>query len=90
MVYCDILWYTVIYCDILLLYCNTQKKKAEGPAELQQPAKKMKPTAETMPTVSMETMPSDPEALKQQIDAQGTKVRDLKSCGAEKVICTLS
>ena len=69
-----------------MIYCNSQKKKAEGPAEPQQPAKKMKPTAEATPTISMETMPSDPEALKQRIDAQGTKVRDLKTSGAEKVI----
>ena len=38
-----------------------------------------------MPPVAMETKPSDPEALKQQIDAQGAKVRDLKGGGADKV-----
>ena len=63
-----------------------QKKKAEGPTDPQQPAKKRPPTIpETTAVVA--TTSSDPEVLKQQIEAQGTKVRDLKSSGADKVCC---
>ena len=58
-----------------------QKKKAEGPAEPQQPAKR-KPPSEP---VAMETPARDPEALRQEVEAQGNKVRELKSSGAEKV-----
>ena len=73
-------------CIIVYVLHVFQKKKAEGPAEPQQPAKKMKPPIEATPAVAMEIESCDPEALKQQIDAQGDKVRELKSSGAEKVI----
>jgi len=49
----------------------------------------MKPPIEATPAVAMEIESCDPEALKQQIDAQGGKVRELKSSGAEKVISLL-
>ena len=63
-----------------------QKKKAEGPTDPQQPAKKRPPTIpEATPPVAVGTTSGDPEALKQQIEAQGNKVRDLKSGGADKV-----
>lgn len=58
-----------------------QKKKADGPAEPQQVAKR-KPPAEP---VAMGTLPQDPEALRQEVEAQGSRVRELKTSGAEKV-----
>ena len=71
----------------LLIYTHKQqKKKAEGPTDPQQPAKKRPPTIpEATPPVAVGTTSGDPEALKQQIEAQGNKVRDLKSGGADKV-----
>ena len=63
-----------------------QKKKAEGPTDPQQPAKKCPPTIpDAQPSIASETTSGDPEVLKQQIEAQGNKVRDLKSGGADKV-----
>ena len=94
-VYDSISQYILVHCDIyrmcIIVYVLHvfQKKKAEGPAEPQQPAKKMKPPVEATPTVAMEIESCDPEVLKQQIDAQGGKVRELKSSGAEKVISLL-
>ena len=40
---------------------------------------------ETVSDAMETTGSSDMESLKQQIDAQGTKVRELKSSGADKV-----
>ena len=65
---------------------SKQKKKAEGPTDPQQPAKKRPPTIPEATTATKATTSGDPEVLKQQIDAQGGKVRDLKSSGAEKVV----
>ena len=64
-----------------------QKKKAEGPTDPQQPAKKRPPVIPeaTPPVATGTTSDGDPEVLKQQIEAQGNKVRDLKSSGADKV-----
>ena len=64
-----------------------QKKKAEGPTDPQQAAKR-RPPAEAIPPVAMEMemgKSQDPMVLKQRIDTQGTVVRELKSSGAEKV-----
>ena len=67
--------------SLSLSHSLQRKKKAEGPTDPQQPAKKRPPTIpETAATTT-----ADVEALKQQIDAQGIKVRELKSSGAEKV-----
>ena len=63
---------------------HPQKKKAEGPTDPQQPAKKRPPTIPDA-AVATTTTSGDPEVLKQQIDAQGNKVRELKSGGADKV-----
>ena len=82
-----------------------QKKKADGPTEPQQPAKKHKgpssskaisssqtssaepPKQYTMSSdaIPMATKSVDPVVLKDEISAQGAKVKDLKSAGAEKV-----
>ena len=64
-----------------------QKKKANGPTDPQQPAKKRPPTTTTDngAVTTATTSGTDPELLKQQIEAQGNKVRDLKSSGADKV-----
>lgn len=59
---------------------GSKKKKADGPAEPQQVAKR-KPPAEP---VAMGTLPQDPEALRQEVEAQGSRVRELKTSGAEK------
>ena len=74
-----------------------QKKKAEGPTEPQQPAKKQKLQA---PAAMATPQPPDPapkshdqpdgasaeaDRLKAEIEAQGSKVRELKASGAEKV-----
>ena len=68
-----------------------QKKKAEGPTDPQQPAKKQKiPPAEpiaamTTPTGTPATHTNGPDVLKAEIEAQGSRVRELKSAGADKV-----
>jgi len=87
-----------------LLFSPPQKKKAEGPTEPQQPAKKHRGSTETTPTNSASlTTPADAPAtaatptpalgaasgdaaaLKESITAQGSKVRELKTSGADKV-----
>ena len=65
---------------------SKQKKKAEGPTDPQQPAKKRPPAIPEAGAVAPTTTSGDPEVLKQQIDTQGGKVRDLKSSGADKVV----
>ena len=77
-----------------------QQKKADGPTDPQQAAKR-KPPAEAQTTppevvpIAMTTTPSavNADALKQQIDSQGLKVRELKASGGTKVthcICVIS
>ena len=87
---------------------QTQKKKADGPTEPQQLAKKhrLAPSSEsgigqvttaedvTKPYVTSDSLPlaplakgdMDPDKLREEISAQGLKVRDLKSSGADKVM----
>ena len=70
-----------------------QKKKADGPTDPQQPAKKQKLPTEPMATPTIATPTVDTPtgdtptgaALKAEIEAQGSKVRELKTSGADKV-----
>lgn len=62
-----------------------QKKKADGPTDPQQPAKKQKlPAAEPMATPTGDT-PTGADSLKVAIESQGSIVRELKTSGADKV-----
>lgn len=81
----------------IFLLCCLQKKKADGPTDPQQPAKKQKlpPAPATMATTeSADATPkshdqpdgkSGADKLKAGIEAQGNKVRELKGSGADKV-----
>ncbi len=77
-----------------------QKKKAEGPTDPQQPAKKIKAAKEEVvvpvstptsnlsapdPVVMATGGSTDADKLKAEIDAQGAKVREIKGTGADKV-----
>ena len=64
-----------------------QKKKAEGPTDPQQPAKKHKgPEAVATPPAATPTPAmASAEGLSKEIEAQGSKVRELKSASADKV-----
>ena len=75
-----------------------QKKKADGPTDPQQAAKRKPPAEEqttppevvpvTMATASPPTVSA--ESLKQQIDSQGQKIRELKTAGTVKVCVKMS
>lgn len=64
-----------------------QKKKAEGPTDPEQPAKKQKlppaPAEANHTPIAMES--HDPDTLKTEIEAQGNKIRELKAAAADKV-----
>ena len=69
-----------VYCHLILLIIS-QKNKADGPPEPQQPAKKKPSTDLAVASAGS----SEGEELLAKIAAQGDKVRALKTAKAEKV-----
>ncbi len=71
------------------------QKKADGPTEPQQAAKRKPPSeipdkpSEVDP-ITLVPFPSvvDIDTLKKKIDTQGQKVRELKAAGGSKVFCS--
>ena len=83
--------------SLLHVHVSPTQKKADGPTDPQQAAKRKPPAeAQTIPPevvpITMTTTPSaaNADALKQQIDSQGQKVRELKASGGTKVTQTVA